>query len=343
MKPGANPVINALHVRKTTGTKADGHKIALVIESGGMAGVVTGAQLTAIHDLGLTPCFDSIYANSAGTAGAAYLLAGTPALGTSIYFEDLANDKFLSARRMFSYAVRHFRGRPQTQPPGMDLGYMLDILTGKTRKDKRLDLQKVLARKGLLKIVFTDLDDRAVKTVSDFESPGELLHYIHASCLVPGIAGPALMGENGHRLVDGKVTRNSPVRLALDDGYDMVLVLSARPEGSMLKQSGIAALIDMIVIQFIRIVALDRNEARELARFARDNARTNHEEIEAAKRDPRVQFIGLPQHHKRIASTCINASLLRQCAVTAYGHAVGMLSGDSEIPAVPDLWMPQSI
>ena len=59
-----HPVLELLATRARRGARADGATLALVIEGGGMRGVVSSAMAAAIEARGLTPCFD--------------LVAGTP-------------------------------------------------------------------------------------------------------------------------------------------------------------------------------------------------------------------------------------------------------------------------
>ena len=70
------------------GHRDDGRRIALVIEGGGMRGVVSAGMTAAIEQLGFTECFDEIHGASAGAFNAAFLIAG----------QALLPDRPLSAR-----------------------------------------------------------------------------------------------------------------------------------------------------------------------------------------------------------------------------------------------------
>ncbi len=50
----------------TPGTRSDPHRLALVIEGGGSRAAYSTGMIGAIHDLGLTDCFDAVYGSSAG-------------------------------------------------------------------------------------------------------------------------------------------------------------------------------------------------------------------------------------------------------------------------------------
>ena len=50
--------------------------MGLVVQGGGMRGVVSGGGLTALHDLGMRDLFDATYGSSAGAMNLTYFLAG---------------------------------------------------------------------------------------------------------------------------------------------------------------------------------------------------------------------------------------------------------------------------
>lgn len=58
------------------GQRSDGFKLGLVVEGGGMRGIVTGAMLMGLQDMGLTHCFDAVYGASAGAINSTYFLTG---------------------------------------------------------------------------------------------------------------------------------------------------------------------------------------------------------------------------------------------------------------------------
>ena len=60
---------------------ADPHRVALVLEGGGMRGVVSAGMTAALERLGLTPCFDLVVGASAGAINGAALLSGAAQRG----------------------------------------------------------------------------------------------------------------------------------------------------------------------------------------------------------------------------------------------------------------------
>src|SRR3990170_3981468 len=102
--PG-HPVIRAIRGRMRAGGRrpageSPSSKLGLVVEGGGMRGVISGGALLAMDALGLAEAFDEVYAESAGAINGSYFLAGQAVLGSRIYFEDIANARFINPLRV---------------------------------------------------------------------------------------------------------------------------------------------------------------------------------------------------------------------------------------------------
>ena len=69
-------VLRALAARHRTGSRPgardDGLRIALIIEGGGMRGVISAGMALALDELGLVPAFDAVYGASAGAITGAW-------------------------------------------------------------------------------------------------------------------------------------------------------------------------------------------------------------------------------------------------------------------------------
>ncbi len=63
--PGGHPVLRLLLSRlqdgSTPNSRGDKFKLGLVVEGGGMRGIVTGAMLMGLQDMGLVNVFDAVY------------------------------------------------------------------------------------------------------------------------------------------------------------------------------------------------------------------------------------------------------------------------------------------
>src|ERR1700744_3059087 len=79
------------------GARTDGRRIALVIEGGGMRGVVSAGMTAAIEQLGLRASFDEVHGASAGAFNGAFLLAGQAAYLTALYPHGFGDPRFVSA------------------------------------------------------------------------------------------------------------------------------------------------------------------------------------------------------------------------------------------------------
>ncbi len=84
-----HPVTQVLKQRARAGSRPgareDGHRVALVLEGGGMRGVVSAGMTAAIERLGLTPGFDLVAGASAGAINGAALLAGAAPRGRDLH------------------------------------------------------------------------------------------------------------------------------------------------------------------------------------------------------------------------------------------------------------------
>jgi predicted patatin/cPLA2 family phospholipase len=138
-----HPVVEALHGR------ADGARIALVIEGGGMRGVVSAGMTAAIERLGLADRFDIVVGASAGALNGAALLAGVAAACAESYHRTLAGSKaFLRPARLLA-------GRP-----AIDVRWILE------HADEGLDAERherTLASRVPLRCVAVDVDTAQVR------------------------------------------------------------------------------------------------------------------------------------------------------------------------------------
>jgi predicted patatin/cPLA2 family phospholipase len=89
-----HPVREVLRARRASGSKPghrdDGLKVGVAIEGGGLRGVVSGAMLMALEDLGYADAFDDVYACSSGAVNGAYFMNRQTWFPLSIYFDYLS-------------------------------------------------------------------------------------------------------------------------------------------------------------------------------------------------------------------------------------------------------------
>jgi len=217
--PTKHPVLELILRRAREGSRPgqrkDKAKLGLVVEGGGMRGVISGAMLMALHTMGFKDTFDAVYGASAGAINATYFLSGEPH-GLKIYGEDLTGTRFIDVRTLLS---------PAGGIGFMKLDYLVDFVM---RKVKPLNWQAVLDSPVPLKVVASSLDELQPLLLERFEDDTDLAQCIKASAAVPKLSGPPVV-HRGHRLVDAAVFEPVPVRAALADGCTHVLVLATRP------------------------------------------------------------------------------------------------------------------
>jgi len=184
-----------------------------------MRGVVSAGMVTALQYLGLRDVFDAVYGCSAGAINGAYFLAHQAPYGTTIYYEDINNENFISLRRAIF------------GQPAVSLEFLLDEIATKT---KVLDWKAVLDSPVPLKVVVSSITEHRSVLLENFESRQELFCALKASARIPLLAGHPI-ALRGHELLDGSIYEAIPYHSALADGCSHLLVLLTRPPGA---QSG---------------------------------------------------------------------------------------------------------
>jgi predicted patatin/cPLA2 family phospholipase len=210
-------LLRARAARGCTAPHDDGASIALCVEGGAMRGVVSAGMVSALEQLGLTQAFDAVYGSSAGALNAAYFLAGQAALGTTIYYEDINNRRFIDLRRTIV-------GRPI-----VNLGFLIDEIAV-TRKPLALD--RVLHCASPLTVLATDISTCAAVALRQFTTGRDLLNAMRAGATMPIVAGEPVRHLES-RYFDASLTEPIPVPTAEADGHTHVLVLLTRPTESL--------------------------------------------------------------------------------------------------------------
>ena len=196
------------------GSGSDGKKLCLVVQGGGMRGIVGSASAVALDQLGIAGTFDAMYGTSAGALTVAYLAAGQIAFGTSIYYQNLAGHT-------------HFINRWRLSEP-MDIGFLFDQWI---TRGKALDAAAVEASPARIVVSATDTADGATRMFDNRElTPADFVSAVRASTSMP------LFSDNvetigGRGYVDGFVGAPVPVEAAVQDGCTHMLVVpTSTPE-----------------------------------------------------------------------------------------------------------------
>jgi predicted patatin/cPLA2 family phospholipase len=244
-EPGAGPVVHPVvavlleraRSGSRPGARTDPHRVALVVEGGGMRGVVSGGMVAGLEVLGLRDAFDVVYGSSAGACAGAYFLAGQARAGARLYYQ-VANT------RRFINPLRALQRRPIID---------LDYLFGEILR-RRLPLNfEALRDSGVELVVLAScLDgpggddgcDGGAVRFSDFADLDDLFGALHASSRLPVVGGPPLE-YRGLRFWDAAMTQPIPVHAALADGCSHVLVLMTMPRDTHRRTMG---LIDRLLV-----------------------------------------------------------------------------------------------
>ena len=208
-------VLQALAARRRTGSQPlardDGLRIALVIEGGGMRGIISGGMALALGELGLVPAFDAVYGASAGAITGAWLLSRPEGLRG---WAEPAYARTLIRRSAL------LRGRPVA-----DIRALIEDLYQTTVP---MDFAAVLASAVELHPLATDTATGQSTDLRPFiGDPAELRLALRASAALPLLGGPPIEFA-GRRFYDAGVSESIPYRTALAQGATHLLILRSR-------------------------------------------------------------------------------------------------------------------
>jgi predicted patatin/cPLA2 family phospholipase len=242
------------------GRRRDPHRVALVLEGGGMRGVVSAGMTSALERLGLTSCFDLVVGASAGAINGAALIAGVARAGAAAYHGPLASRSFVNPARVL-------RGRPV-----IDVSYALDYASAALDGGRH---ERVLASPIALHCVAVDVETAETVTFAGMRSKAELYEAVLASCRMPWAGGPPVEIA-GRRYVDGGLGAAIPVAEALEAGATHVLVLQTRPHGVPRRSASRVG--DLMIVRHLRglnpaLATLYRERVPQYERVVDDIAR----------------------------------------------------------------------
>ena len=214
----SHPVVTAILRRRAEGSRAgertDGRRIALVIEGGGMRGVVSAGMTAAIEQLGLTDTFDEVHGASAGAFNGTFLLAGQAAYLAALYPHGFGNPGFVGLRQLL-------RGRPL---------FDMDYVVGEVwRRQRPLRVDAILSSGIELHCTATNVDSAEIVDLANLRDGEEIRCAMRASGRLPWLAGPPVEFR-GRRWLDATLAEAIPIHAAQTSATDL-LVLQTRPHG----------------------------------------------------------------------------------------------------------------
>jgi predicted patatin/cPLA2 family phospholipase len=324
-----HPVVAAIRRRRDErsrpGERVDGRRIALVIEGGGMRGVVSAGMAAAIEQLGLTDAFDEVHGASAGSFNGAFLLAGQATYLTALYPHGFGDPRFVSFWRAVSGGAL------------FDLDYVIGEVW-RNRRPLRTDLIEANAIE--LHCTATDVDRAEIIDLTDLRDGEDIRGAMRASARLPWLAGPPVWFR-GRRLLDATLAEAIPVHAARRTATDL-LVLQTRPHGvhHTPLSNGIARLTDRYLEKLNpALVELRRSRSERYDVLSEELGRQAHD----PDAEPAVCVIRPPaetpmigQMENRLAALSAAGSFgLRAAWMALAGEDPELLSAPRAYPARP--------
>jgi predicted patatin/cPLA2 family phospholipase len=198
------------------GHRADGLRIALAIEGGGMRGTVSAGMALALHERGLVSAFDAVYGSSAGAISAAWLLSSSPE-----GLRGWADPDY--ARNLIRWSAP-LRRRPHRRPV-VDVETLVEVVY---QTEFPMDFDSVLTSPVEYHPLATDAaTGQSTDLRPLINDAAELRLALRASASLPFLAGPPVELA-GRRFYDAGVAESIPFRTPLAQGATHVLVLRSR-------------------------------------------------------------------------------------------------------------------
>ena len=222
---------------------------AIVLAGGGSFGAVQAGMLRALVAHGLVP--DLIVGSSVGAINGAYF-AGDPSAGGVARLEAIWRG--LRRSEVFPLAWRGVLGLHGDHNHAVESSGLRRLLT------QHLAYERLEHARVPLHVVATDqLSGDTVRL-----SSGPVVDAVLASCAIPGIFAP--LAWDGRFLIDGAISSNTPISVAIELGMQRVIVLptgfacalDAPPRGAI--ASALHAITLLIVHQLVR--EFERHQAQ---------------------------------------------------------------------------------
>lgn len=307
MTPG---VVEVLRARAASGSRDDGHRVALVLEGGGMRGVVSAAMTAAIERLGMTQAFDLAVGASAGALNAAALLAGVARGCTAAYSGAFAGPAFINPARLLV-------GRP-----AIDVGFVL------RHADAGLDAERherTIASPVALSCVAVDVDTAGVVEFSGMRTRDDLWAALLATSRMPWVGGRPVR-ISGRRYLDGGLADAIPLDVALGHGATHALVLQTRPHG--VPRSSGSPWADRLIERHLRrlnpaLVGVYRDRIASYERVVTDIASRSS----SGHGPPYVLGLRPPAGTPPVSQLERDPEVLRRAAFAAEEQAIAALAG----------------
>jgi predicted patatin/cPLA2 family phospholipase len=308
------PVTDLMRARRDAGSRPlerdDGARVAVILEGGGMRGVVSAAMAGVLEREGLTDAIDLVVGTSAGALNGAAILAGVAEACCEAYADAFASRRFINLARLAG-------GRP-----AVDVAWTLDYV------GQRLDAERhvrTLSSPIELHVVAVDVETCVAVDLTGMSTRETLYSALLASSRLPLVGGDPVEHE-GRRYLDGGLADPIPLGPALAAGATHVLVLQTRPHG--VPRSSPGGLADRLIVRRLQalnpgLVTLYRQRIAAYDRIVADLAAR----AAAADGPPFVQVVRPPRGAPTVSQLERDPGALRAAAAAARTCADAALRG----------------
>jgi len=190
--------------------------VGVIDVGGGLRGVYAAGVLDYCMKNNIQ--FDRCYGVSAGSANVSTYIAGQKGRCYQFYVNYSFRSQYMGWKNFFK--TRNF----------INLDYIYSTLSNHDG-EYPLDWPAIQASDKTLTIVATDADTGLPVYFDKSDMHQDYYNCIKASCCVPVINRPYPLG--GRRYFDGGISDPIPIRKALEDGCDKVVVILTRPKDFM--------------------------------------------------------------------------------------------------------------
>jgi len=182
---------------------------ALVLSGGGLRGAYdSGAVVTLMRSVG-PQYFDTIYASSIGTLTAPFVAAHQPDAIEYIWKTQVSGTKLVDLSNMFSFTKKI-----------IDYDKLLNLFQKKGRA--HLDVKEIFSNKT--KLCFTLINVKTKKLKYFIPKKKNIFLALKAGVAVNHLQSPVVI--NGVAYLDAALYDTIPVKKALADGYDEIIVIT---------------------------------------------------------------------------------------------------------------------
>jgi predicted patatin/cPLA2 family phospholipase len=313
-EPHRHPVLELLRERvagaSRPGARADGERVALVLEGGGMRGVVSAGMTAALERGGFAEAFDLIVGTSAGAINGAALLAGVARGCVDAYSQSFTTRRFINPYRLLV-------GRA-----AIDVAYALDHDSDALPRGRH---ERTASSPVELHCIAVDVDTCEGAALTDLRTHADLRQALLASTRMPWVGGEPVPFR-GRRYLDGGLAEAIPLRTALALGATHALVLQTRPWG--VPRSQPHRLPDQVIRRRLRaihpgLIELYERRVSDYETLVEEIGRRTREPWDAG---PHVCGVRLPAGAPVIGQLDRRAEVMAGAARTAERHAEALLA-----------------